>query len=187
MQRVYRWQSDEGIGLEHLSLQQRDDVIVAESVIIGVDPESGDGGLFGCTYRICCDARWRVRAVEVHTAGGDSCVLTTDGGGSWRDGDGLAIPELAGCLDVDISATPFTNTLPIRRLGDQLRQRTGLSVVYIPVPTLALAPAEQAYTRLAERRYLVEGPIGSFQAEIEVDPDGLVVTYPALFRRLLPP
>ena len=184
MQRVFRWQSDDGIGLEHLSLQQRDDVIVAEGVVIGVDPDNGDAGLFGFTYRICCDARWRVRAVEVHTAGGASRVLTTDGGGSWRDGDGLAIPELAGCLDVDISATPFTNTLPIRRLGDQLRQRTGLNVVYIPVPTLELAAAEQAYTRLAERRYLYEGPVGLFQAELEVDPEGLVVHYPAMFRRL---
>ncbi|UVW27110.1 putative glycolipid-binding domain-containing protein [Massilia sp. H6] len=187
MQRVYRWQTDDGIGLEHLNLQQRHDVIVAEGVIIGVAPVTGDDGSFGCTYRICCDDHWRVRAVEVHTAGGGSCVLTTDGGGRWRDGDGRPIPELAGCLDVDISATPFTNTLPIRRLGEQLRQRTALNVAYISVPTLALAPAEQAYTRLAQRRYLYEGPVGSYQAEIEVDPDGLVVAYPALFRRLAPP
>lgn len=180
MQRVYRWQSDDGVGLEHLSLQHRDDIIVAEGVVIGTD----DSGPFGCSYRICCDGRWRVRAVEVHAAGGESCVLTTDGSGIWRDGDGAAMPELSGCIDVDISATPFTNTLPIRRLGEHLRQRTDLAVVYIPVPTLDLARAEQAYTRLADHRYLYEGPIGSFQAELEVDPDGLVVHYPALFRRL---
>ena len=180
MQRVYRWQSDDGIGLEHLNLQHRDDIIVAEGVVIGAD----EGGPYGCSYRICCDARWRVRAVEVHTAGGESRVLTTDGGGSWRDGDGMAIPELAGCIDVDISATPFTNTLPIRRLGDQLRQRTGLAVVYIPVPALDLERADQAYTRLADSRYLYEGPVGSFEAVLEVDPDGLVLHYPALFRRL---
>jgi hypothetical protein len=94
------------------------------------------------------------------------------------------MPELSGCLDVDISATPFTNTLPIRRLGERLQQRTGIAVVYIPVPSLELARADQAYTRLGRDRYLYEGPVGRFQAELEVDPDGLVVHYPTLFRRL---
>ena len=183
MQRVYRWQSDDGVGLEHLTLQCRDGVIVAEGVVIGTDTS----GPFGCSYRICCDARWRVRAVEVHTAGGESRVLTSDGSGSWRDGDGAALPELSGCLDVDISATPFTNTLPIRRLGERLHERTGIQAVYIPVPALALERADQAYTCLAAGRYLYEGPVGAFQAELEVDPEGIVVRYPPLFRRVAGP
>ena len=50
----------------------------------------------------------------------------------------------------------------------------------------ALAPRrmEQAYTRLAEGRYLDEGPIGDFQAELALDGDGLVLRYPSLFTRL---
>lgn len=180
MQRAYRWQSDEGVGLEHLSLQYKDDVIVAEGVVVG----DCDSGPFGCSYRICCDARWRVRSVEVHAAGGESLVLTSDGHGNWRDGDGAAQASLSGCIDVDISATPFTNTLPIRRLGAQLSARTGITVVYIPVPSLEATRTEQAYTPLAGSRYLYEGPIGAFQAELEVDPDGLVLRYPALFTRL---
>ncbi|MFC0251925.1 putative glycolipid-binding domain-containing protein [Massilia consociata] len=180
MQRVYRWHPSEGVGLEHLILRVMGDVIVAEAVVIG---DRGDGP-FGCTYRICCDACWRVRSVDVHAAGGESRVLTTDGSGTWRDGDGAALPALDGCLDVDISATPFTNTLPIRRLGARLRQRTPIRVVYIPVPELDLHCAEQAYTWLAPERYLYEGPIGAFEAELEVDPNGVVVHYPALFHRL---
>lgn len=180
MQRAYRWKSEDGVGLEHLSLQHRDDVIVADGVVIG---DCGDGP-FGCSYRICCDSLWRVRSVEVHAAGGASLVLTSDGEGHWRDGDGADQPGLSGCIDVDIAATPFTNTLPVRRLGAALRQRTGITVVYIPIPSLAACRLEQAYTLLPDGSYLYEGPIGSFQAELELDRDGLVLRYPSLFTRL---
>lgn len=178
----YRWQADTGVGLEHLNLDIGDDAIVAEGVVIG----DADDGPFGCSYRIRCDSAWRVRSVDVHAAGGASLVLTSDGKGHWRDGDGAALPQLAGCIDVDIAATPFTNTLPVRRLGDALRQRTAIAVVYIPVPSLAVFPMEQAYTRLADGRYLYEGPIGEFQAELALDGDGLVRHYPSLFTRLAP-
>ena len=150
MGRAYRWRSEDGIGLEHLSLQHRDDVIVADGVVIG---DCGDG-LYGCSYRICCDILWRVRSFEVHAAGGDSLVLTSDGRGNWRDGDGADQPLLAGCIDVDIAATPFTNTLPVRRLGSALRRRTAIAVVYVPVPSLAPQRREQAYTLLPNGRGL---------------------------------
>lgn len=180
MERTYRWQSEDGIGLEHLDLKVRDDVVIADGVVIG---DCGDGP-FGCSYRICCDTAWRVRSVEVHPAGGASLVLTSNGTGCWLDGDGAAQPHLTGCIDVDIAATPFTNTLPIRRLGKALQQRTGIAVVYIPVPSLAARRLEQAYTPLPDGRYLYEGPIGVFQAELELDPEGLVLRYPLLFTRL---
>lgn len=180
MGHAYRWQPLDGVGLEHLSLDFREDVIVADGVVVG---DRGDGP-FGCSYRICCDTAWRVRSVELHAAGGASLVLTSDGEGHWRDGDGAPQPQLSGCLDVDIAATPFTNTLPVRRLGAALRRRTRIAVVYIPVPALAPRRMEQAYTRLAEGRYLYEGPIGEFRAELELDADGLVRHYPALFSRV---
>jgi hypothetical protein len=182
MERSYRWLAGEGRGLEHLSLQIRDDVVVADGVIVGED----EGRRFGASYRICCDAGWQVRSVEVHVAGGASCVLTSDGLGNWRDGDGLAQPQLAGCIDVDISATPFTNTLPIRRLGPRLAARTSIAVAYFLLPDMHLSRADQAYSLLGEGRYRFEAPGSGFEAEISVDRDGLVQDYPGLFRRLVP-
>ena len=179
MQRIYRFASQEGQGLEHLSLQWREDVIVAEAVVVG-----DRDGHYGCSYRICCDSGWLVRSVEVSVAGGGSCVLTSDGEGAWRDGDGIPLPGLAGCIDVDISATPFTNTLPIRRLGERLAERTAIEVVYIRIPELDPRPMPQAYTLLEEGRYLYESVGGGFQAAIAVDADGVALDYPGLFRRL---
>lgn len=182
MRKLYRWQSDDGVGLEHLDLQHREDVIVAEGTVVGGqdDPD----GPFGCNYRVCCDTGWRVRSVEVYVAGGGGLVLTTDGSGAWRDGDGAAMPDLDGCIDVDISATPFTNTLPIRRIGPQLTRRTEFLMAWINVPTLQVHRAPQAYTLLADGRYHFEALDIDFEATLEVDENGMVRDYPGLFRRV---
>ena len=181
MQCIYRWQPVDGPGLEHLILRQGDNMIVADGVVVGSDD---DDGPFGCSYRICCNADWLVRSVEANVAGGGLIVLTTDGDGHWRDGDGHALPQLDGCIDVDISATPFTNTLPIRRLSTQLAQRAELCIAWIRIPALEVHRAPQAYTWLHDGRYRFEALATGFEAVLEVDANGLVLDYPALFRRV---
>ena len=98
---------------------------------------------------------------------------------------------LKGCLDVDISATPFTNTLPIRRLALQPGSSATLSMVYIAVPRMQVEVTQQRYTCLevapSGGRYRFESlrnGVSSFTAELPVDRDGLVVDYPGLFRRV---
>jgi len=89
---------------------------------------------------------------------------------------------LAGCIDVDFTASPFTNTLPIRRLGLGVGQSARLRVVYIRVPALEIRPATQTYTRLDATHYRYES--GTFRADLPVDEDGLVLDYPGLWRRI---
>ena len=106
-------------------------------------------------------------------------------GSSTRPG-GTPRPDLAGAFDVDLSATPFTNTLPIRRLGLAAGQAETIHVVYVRFPDLEVTINRQRYTCLEpRRRYRYESVDSDFTREIEVDPDGLVVTYPGLFRRVL--
>jgi len=45
--------------------------------------------------------------------------------------DGRLVPELEGCMDVDISVTPFTNTLPIQKLGLAPTESPEVSVAYV--------------------------------------------------------
>ncbi|WP_026354984.1 putative glycolipid-binding domain-containing protein [Massilia niastensis] len=185
MQRSYRWATQQGGGCEHLALSYTDELVIAEGVVIG--PASGNlfpGELFGVAYVVRCDAHWRVREVEVQVAGGASLLLGADGEGRWSGADGESIPALDGCIDVDLSCTPFTNTLPLRRLGDRLRQRQDIQVAFIELPSLALRPAHQAYTCLAPGRYRFDSPADAFTAEIETDAEGLVLRYPGLFTRI---
>ncbi len=180
---VARWRDWAGESLQHLVLTQGPDVIVAEAVVVGEE----EGARFGAHFRITCDADWRTRRVEVDMAGTDRRVdLHGDGAGRWRDGAGKPLPELNGAIDVDLPLTPFTNTLPIRRLNLGAGQSADLHMVYIVLPAFTVTVDPQRYVCLEKlRRYRYESLDSDFMREVEVDSDGLVVTYPDLYRRTL--
>jgi hypothetical protein len=117
-----------------------------------------------------------------------SLHLLTDGAGHWTTSDGAPLSLLDGCMDVDLSATPFSNTLPIRRISWQRGQSALLMMAYIELPSLRLSVDQQRYTCLeplgAEGRFRFESLPSGFTADLSVDPDGLVVDYPSLFQRV---
>lgn len=176
-----RWRAEDGLGIEHAEVAIGPLQILIDSVVVG-----DRFGPHGVRYRLQCAPDWSVRGVEVDVAGGPSLRLASDGEGNWKDSAGSPLQELQGCLDVDISATPLTNTLPIRRLRLAKGERREISVVYIPVPSLAVTPVLQAYTCLIhDRRYRYEGLFRDFETELNIDIHGLVTDYPTLFRRML--
>jgi hypothetical protein len=133
-------------------------------------------------YAIDTDASWATRTVRVATDS-NSLVLFSDGHGNWTEGDGRVLDRLAGAIDVDISATPLTNTLPIWRLGLGIGESADIVTAYITVPELTLTADPQRYTRLDERSYRFESLGSDFQRDITVDDAGFMVDYPGLFRR----
>ena len=107
MEREVMWAPWEGPGLEHLRLVTSDDGVVANGLVIGLEA----GRPFRIGYEVRCDERWRVQEVQVATpdSGPPVLELFADGEGRWKRRGGESVPELDGCIDVDISATPFTN------------------------------------------------------------------------------
>jgi hypothetical protein len=180
---VARWQDWDGIGLEHLVLRNGGKGWLAESAVLG----DLDGERFAAQYIVECDSDWRTTEVAVRVVGtGEGVILSSDHAGAWRDTADKPLPSLNGAIDVDITATPFTNTLPIRRLGLEAGQSAEIVVAYIDVPSLTVTADPQRYTCLEPmRRYRFESQGGDFVREIEVDEHGLVVLYPGLFRRVL--
>jgi uncharacterized protein len=185
IEREVMWVPWEGPGLEHLRLVTNDSGVVASGLVIGLE----GGRPFRIGYEVRCDGGWRVR--EVRAAAPDSerpvLELLADGEGRWMRRSGESVPELEVCIDVDISATPFTNTLPIRRLGLEPGESVELSVAYVRVPELLLGSERQRYSCLEARAegglYRFEALPSGFTAELPVDADGLVIDYPGLFRR----
>jgi uncharacterized protein len=180
---VARWRDWSGNGIEHLVLRAESDRIVADGVVLAAAEERP----FAATYRIECDAEWRVTATQARVVGDDRRInMTSDGSGRWRDRDGALRSELDGAIDVDVSVTPFTNTLPIRRLRLAEGEAAEIRAVYLRLPDLTLTIDPQRYTCLAHgRQYRYESLTSDFVRVIDVDSDGLVVTYPGLFRRVL--
>lgn len=183
------WRPVTGVGLEHLRLSEDRAGITAESVVVG----TSDGDPFRVHYELDCDLDWRPERVSVATLGRSaaSTTLRADGEGTWIDGRGEELPALRGAVDVDVSATPFTNTLPIRRLDLDAGESADLTVAYLDVPALRVEADAQRYTCLDPvdedgGRYRYNAIDGEFSAELAVDADGLVVEYAGLFTRVDP-
>jgi hypothetical protein len=189
MERQIMWSSQEQPGLECVRLLQLPDGIVADSIILGVQERKP----FRLHYEIRCNTQWRFQAVHVNLldASSQSLHFAVDEEGTWTTEGGEIISSLQGCLDIDISVTPFTNTLPIRRLALQPGSGATLNMAYIAIPQLQVEVAKQRYTCLdvtpVGGRYLFESlrnGTSTFSAELPVDEDGLVLDYPGLFRRV---
>jgi hypothetical protein len=177
------WAPVREAGLEHCRVRESVSGVEAEGLVIGVSADA----VFRARYAISCDQSWRVRDLRLKVEGGDTLALDVDDTGQWS-GNGRAIAALAGCIDVDLSVSPFTNTLPVRRLALQPLESRELSVAYVEVPSLRIGVAKQRYTCLVRRE---DGTMhryesGSFRADVTFDVDGLVIEYPRAFTRVWP-
>lgn len=174
------WSPWERAGSEHLRLAIAEEV-QADGVVLSVGE---DGRPFRIRYRIRCDMTWRVRRFTVDPLDSRPGVdLRADGRGNWTTAGGDPVPDLEGCVDVDVSVTPFTNTLPIRRLQLAVGESSEVRVVYVEALEVQLTASTQRYTRLGERYYRFESLEVDCTADLPVDREGLVLDYPGLFRR----
>jgi len=133
-------------------------------------------------YRVLTDARGLTTAVHVRQLVGfeqRSIALLRDEKGNWSV-DGKRVAALRSCTDVDLGCSPSTNTLPIRRLGLGVGASKTISAAWIRFPELTVEKAAQKYTRIDESTYHYAS--GTFEADLTVDDDGLVMSY-AIWRR----
>src|SRR5687767_7177721 len=146
MLRKIIWSNQAAAGLEHFYLRRGNDEITADGIVIGVE----ENAAFRIRYTISCDLKWQVRKVVVKSLDENeqTISLLSDGLGNWTNESGNPVPELKGCVDVDITATPFTNTLPIRRLGLISGESAEIKVVYFTIPEMQVSVEPQRYTCL---------------------------------------
>lgn len=136
-------------------------------------------------YVVRVDEQWRLRQFLLFRDLPEPDLwLGVTPSGQWGEINGARRPELDGCSDVDLAATPFTNTLPIRRLRIEVGDTADIRVARVDHETLEVVPEVQRYTRVALDRWRYEDESG-FVAELAVDAHGLVLDYPGLFRRLV--
>ena len=109
--------------------------------------------------------------------------LAIDAQHRWGEINGSYRAELDGCADVELACTPFTATIPIRRLQLAVGEEATIDVIDIDVETLATSRQPVRYHRLAERTYRRTAiPTGAVR-QFDVDEFGLVVDEAERFRR----
>jgi len=197
------WERRDTTGVEHALVDARTG-LYARGTAVAVDPIA-----YTCRYELRTDPSWVSARVDV-AAEGAGWVRTARlelAAGRWRvtaseQGDldaaltaaghaGAGLPGtedpdlLYGAYDVDLSGSPLTNTLPIRRLGLS-KAETGvahrLSVAWVLLPSLEVIQADQIYTPLGDGR--VRFASETFSTDLIIDDDGFVVDYPGLARRI---
>ncbi|WP_181782117.1 putative glycolipid-binding domain-containing protein [Pseudonocardia pini] len=110
---------------------------------------------------------------------------TDDGFWLLDDGSGSERADFDGAVDVDVSFSPLFNSLPIRRLGAQREAvDVEIPVVFVSLPDLGVSTAVQRYRTVrpavGDVPALVEFTWEDFTAELAVDVDGFVISYPGL-------
>ena len=174
-----QWETWAGDGLETTTIRWENEGFTISGAV-------GDApGREQIQYVLRLSASWQVRQFLLFRDLDEPDLwLATDGSGRWGEMNGAHRTELDGCYDVDLACTPLTQTLPIRRLPLLDGDTADLPVVVIDPDTLEVRSDMHRYTRLNTHRWQHEaGTLGS-ASEFGVDQYGLVVDYPALFRRV---
>ena len=150
-----------------------------------------DGVAWSIRYTVSLDPDWKTRRAEVSCRSGEGehhVTLEADGDCGWLV-DGAPAPDVAGCPDVDLEASAFTNTFPVNRLGLVVGERGAAPAAYVRVPDLRVERLEQTYARLEDEggraRYDYASPAFDFRAVLAYDAAGLVLDYPGIAVRVL--
>ena len=167
--------------LENCVLTHRDESIDVNSVIVG----EHDDKIYRVDYSIKINRNWECIFFEMKAQLSDkkeSISFHSDGRGNWTKND-VPANEFKGCIDIDISLTPFTNSLPIKRLQWELNKPQQVKLLFLDILSQKIVPVQQRYTKLSNTEYKFENVPNDFEAIITVDEWGLVVNYPELFVR----
>ncbi|MCC5894119.1 MAG: putative glycolipid-binding domain-containing protein [Alkalibacterium sp.] len=179
------WTNVENGGCEHLAIKETDNQMFVQSTLISIDEKEHTA--YTTQYTVEMDKNWSIKTVQIDVNDSNHMGLSTDGLGNWFNLDGQPLPHLKGAIDIDISATPFSNSLPINRLNWKLGQIEAFQMVYISVPSLAFKRVDQTYQfiRQEEDMRYFKYHSTTYDTVISVDSDGLVLNYPELFKRLV--
>lgn len=145
-----------------------------------------EGKIMRIDYQLQLDQLWNTLSIIAnsrHAEHTNALSFTGDGVGNWTF-NGKPVPEFDGCIDVDISVTPFTNSLPIKRLHLNIDEHRQIKVLYINLPKEELHVMEQRYTRVSQFDYLYQNVQSKFEARIGTDNNGFVINYPGIFERI---
>jgi hypothetical protein len=197
--RTVVWEGTDAWRAEVSVVELGNDRVRARGTQLGTDPLP-----YRLEYELDTTAGWQTHRLQARSSGGGwtrEIDLRHDGAGNWRceaSGTGTApgLPEpggetgpLRGAIDCDLGCSPLTNLMPVRRHALHVHEgEHDLLMAWVDAPSLAVTPSRQRYEHVArtEEGSLVRyvGEHRSVVAELALDPDGLVRTYPGLARRV---
>ncbi|WP_306112378.1 MULTISPECIES: putative glycolipid-binding domain-containing protein [Roseovarius] len=142
-----------------------------------------DDGFAALDYVVRCTEDWQTLDADIAGTHGESEVrLHID----HRNGEWLLNetpqPGLEDATDIDLSFTPATNLMPLRRLAKQQDDTLTTRAAWLYYPAATLAPLDQTYQRTHTygiMEYRAEQT--DYSTTLEVNDAGFVTDYPDLW------
>lgn len=153
----------------------------------GVSAGTEGGVPWTVRYVIVVSGDWHLRRARVSDLAGTSLTVVADADGQWTV-DGEPRPDLEGCRDLDLEASVVTNTTAVHRLALSVGGEGESLAAYVRTDGLVVERLEQTYRRLPDPdgRLLFDysAPRFGYRDTLRFGPDGLVVDYPGIGRRV---
>jgi hypothetical protein len=176
---IARWQALDRAGDDTCRLARTED----GWLLVGHARFTDAMGHAALDYVVRLDADWRSLSADIAGLHDHRQVrIALDRKGDDWHLDGQVVQGLGGALDVDLSFTPATNLMPLRRMTAlgvaTVRGRAAL----LRYPDIALQPLDQIYTVQQDGLVRYEGAQTGFVTMLTVDDSGFVTRYPGAWQ-----
>ncbi len=135
-------------------------------------------------YEVLCDSDWKTKTGQVRGSWGKQDIeifIVRHETGQWFF-NGHAIDEVTGCDDLDLSFTPATNLIALRRLALPVGTRTEAPAAWLtPSFPPTLRPLAQALYRKSVPCYDYVSPTTGYSGLLQVHEVGFILEYPGLW------
>ncbi len=179
MQQNIIWSGKKFQSLENCRINTTASGFEISSNIIGIF----NNKIVNAEYIILTTKNWKTRSFQIDLLMDGNKITyeyESDTIGNWTT-KGEPVVELNDCIDIDISLTPFTNTLPINRLIMNENDQQEINVVYIDLLEQKIKNIQQRYTKQDADRYLYQNITIPYEATLIITETGLVKDYPHVF------
>jgi hypothetical protein len=136
------------------------------------------------SYVVNCDHAWRALDGRVVGAAGEQAVdylIQRRGDRGWAL-NGEDVKGLDHLDDLDLSFTPATNLLQIKRIALPLGEPVRSPAAWFDFDSGALGELEQVYERRSERALYYRAPGVGYEGLLELAPSGFIRLYPGLWK-----
>ena len=178
--RTINWKGIIYNSIENCKVKKEGDYLFVDSKIVGTFETKS----YSIDYTLKINLNWEIQSFEIYTHV-DTLKSIIQGNkidSTWEINKELR-NEFSNIDFIDISLSPFTNTLPINNLNIGIGDETTIKVIYLNILENKIEVLQQKYIRIAECKYKFENIPNDFEAEIEVDEYGFVMYYPELFKQ----
>jgi hypothetical protein len=134
------------------------------------------------SYSVDCDGDWKTVSGRIAGAVGGRAVddLIVRENGGWRlNGD--PTPGLESLDDLDLSFTPATNVLQLRRVELPTGRPIRLPAAWFDPETRRLSELQQIYERRDALSVYYRAPGVGYEGLLELAPNGFIRLYPGLW------